>query len=101
MDADSSKTAEGPETVDPSGQEDEHEAQPTKPLSTKGSFGTAVGAAMLGFEQALRDGPPPQIQAAERTPDQSQVTGTADVVIDFPEPRTEPIDEHEPIDEQP
>jgi hypothetical protein len=58
----------------------------SEPLTLKGSFGTAVGAAMLGFEQALRDGPPPQIQAAEHLPDRRTTSGEDGLVIEFPGP---------------
>ena len=61
----------------------------TKPLSMKGSFGTAVGAAMLGFEQALRKEPPHETVAAEHTPDQRQVGGQDGFVIAFPDARDE------------
>jgi hypothetical protein len=40
---------------------------------------------MLGLEQALRDGPPPQVRAAEHTPDQRALRGDAEVLIEFPE----------------
>lgn len=60
--------------------------EPTiEPLTLKGSFGTAMGAAMLGPEQALRDGPPPQIQAAEHVPDRRTVSGEGGLRIDFPD----------------
>lgn len=60
----------------------------TKPLSTKGSFGTAVGAVMLGFEQALRSEPPAEILAAEHVPERGQSGKEGGVIIEFPEPVT-------------
>ncbi len=56
------------------------------PLSTKGSFGTAVGAAMLGFEQALRNEPPAEILAAEHMPERGHAGQDSDLVIEVPEP---------------
>ena len=73
-----------PEPVDTA-----REQQATEPLTLKDSFGTAVGAAMLGFEQALRDEPPPQIQAAEHMPDQRTVPGNDDFELRFPDMRRE------------
>ena len=64
-----------------------------EPLTLKGSFGTAVGAAMLGLEQALRDGPPPQVRAVEHTPDQRALRGCTELFIEFPE-AAEAADEH-------
>jgi hypothetical protein len=56
-------------------------------LSMKNSFGTAVGAAMLGFEQALRREPPPEVLAAEHMPEREHVADDRDdVVIEFPDP---------------
>ena len=55
------------------------------PLEFPGSFGTAAGAAMLGFEQALRSEPPPEIQAAEHVPERG-LSGEGDGLrIEFPE----------------
>jgi hypothetical protein len=65
----------------------------TEPLTLKDSFGTAVGAAMLGLEQALRNEPPPQIQVAEHTPDRRTVSGDDDLEIHLPELPARPIDE--------
>ncbi len=79
-----------PAADEPSRRDDEQEAPP---LTTKGSFGTALGASMLGLEQALRDGPPPQIQAVEHTPDRRADSGDSDLVIHFPETRTKPAGE--------
>jgi hypothetical protein len=58
---------------------------PGKPMSMKGSFGTAVGSAMLGFEQALRDLPPAETLAAEHTPERGRSGDGHDLVIHFPE----------------
>ena len=57
----------------------------TEPLSLKDAAANLVGHAMLGLDQALRDGPPPQIRAAEQTPDESTVSGTDDLTIEFPD----------------
>lgn len=54
------------------------------PLEIPGSFGTAVGAAMLGFEQALRSEPPPEIMAGEHVPERG-LSGDGELVIEFPE----------------
>ena len=84
---------------DPNGEppsaDDVASTRSSEPLSLKDTFGTAVGAAMLGLEQALRDGPPPQIKAAEQTPDERRVVGSADLTIEFPE-RHDQTDEEEP-----
>jgi hypothetical protein len=58
---------------------------PAKPMSMKGSFGTAVGSAMLGFEQALRDLPPAETLAAEHAPERGRSGDGHDFVIHFPE----------------
>jgi len=62
----------------------------TPPLTLKGSFGTAVGASMLGLEQALRDEPPPQVQAAEHMPDRRTIPGAADLELHFPDSAPQP-----------
>lgn len=64
---------------------------PSKPLSTKGSFGTAVGAAMLGFEQALRNEPPAEILAAEHMPERGHSGQDGDLLIEIPDP-LDPLD---------
>jgi len=61
---------------------------PAKPLAT--SFGTALGAAMLGFEQALRNEPPAEVMAAEHMPSPGQISGDGEVVIEFPEHPEDP-----------
>jgi hypothetical protein len=53
----------------------------------KGGFGTALGAAMLGFEQALRNEPPAEILAAEHMPERGGAADDGGLVIDIPEPR--------------
>ena len=68
---------------------DEPEPAPTEPPSLEppefpGTFGTAAGAAMLGFEQALRSEPPPEIQAAEHIPERGASGEDDGVVIEFP-----------------
>jgi len=61
--------------------------EPVDQMSMKDSFGTAVGAAMLGFEQALRKGPPPEILAAEHIPERDLVSDDdGQFVIELPEP---------------
>jgi len=56
---------------------------PLEALTMKNSFGTA----MLGFEQALRGEPPPEVLAAEHMPERGHVTGDGDeVTIEFPDP---------------
>jgi hypothetical protein len=61
--------------------------EPVETMSMKNSFGTAVGAAMLGFEQALRNDPPAEVMAAEHVPERGQSGDDAtDLVIEFPEP---------------
>ena len=49
-------------------------------------FGTAIGAAMMGFEQALRREPPAEVMAAEHMPERGSIGLDGDLVIDFPEP---------------
>jgi RimJ/RimL family protein N-acetyltransferase len=69
------------------------------PLTMAGSFGTAVGAAMLGFEQALRSGPPAQILAGEHMPERGGFGQDDGLVIEFPEdPGTATVDPR-PADE--
>ena len=80
---------------EPPSADDVASTRSSEPLSLKDTFGTAVGAAMLGFEQALRDGPPPQIKAAEQTPDERRVVGADDLTIEFPGRHDGP-DEEEP-----
>ena len=60
--------------------------EPVEQMTLRDSFGTAMGAAMLGFEQALRSGPPPEVLAAEHIPERDQVAGDDDTIIEFPEP---------------
>ena len=61
--------------------------EPVEQMTLKDSFGTAMGAAMLGFEQALRTGPPPEVLAAEHIPERDQVTGgDGELVIELPDP---------------
>ena len=62
----------------------EDEPKSIPPLEFPGSFGTAVGSAMLGFEQALRSEPPPEIQAAEHVPERSLGGSAEGLVIEFP-----------------
>lgn len=63
----------------------EDEPKSISPLEFPGNFGTAVGAAMLGFEQALRSEPPPEIQAAEHVPERGLGGSNEGLVIEFPE----------------
>ena len=72
---------------DPASQDEDVPEEPIEALSMKNSFGTAVGAAMLGFEQALRREPPPEVLAAEHMPERDLSTDDGDeVVIEFPDP---------------
>jgi DNA-binding PadR family transcriptional regulator len=65
----------------PSGLADE--ARSTLQLTN--SFGTAVGAAMLGFEQALRSEPPPEILASEHRPARNELGSDEVILIEFPD----------------
>jgi hypothetical protein len=56
----------------------------SKPLAP--TFGTAVGAAMLGLEQALRREPPAQVVAAEHVPERAQIGVGGGLIIEIPEP---------------
>jgi hypothetical protein len=58
--------------------------EPVEQMSLKDSFGTAVGAAMLGFEQALRGGPPPETVAAEDVPERG-IADDGHSLIEFAE----------------
>jgi len=55
----------------------------TEPLGM--TFGTAVGAAMLGLEQALRSEPPAEVIAAEHAPERGRTGNDAGLIIDIPE----------------
>jgi hypothetical protein len=59
-------------------------ASPIEPLTMKGSFGTTLGSAMLGFEQALRSEPPPEVLAAEHMPERGYSGDGNTVHIGFP-----------------
>lgn len=61
------------------------EPESIAPLEFPGTFGTAVGAAMLGFEQALRSEPPPEIMAGEHVPERGLGGQDSDLVIEFPD----------------
>ena len=61
----------------------------TKPLTMKNTFGTALGSAMLGFEQALRREPPAEILAAEHMPERGHSGDGSKIGIEFPEDVTE------------
>jgi hypothetical protein len=68
--------------------------EPVETMSMKDSFGTAVGAAMMGFEQALRNEPPAETLAAEHMPQRDHVSaGDGSFRIDFPEPVERPVRE--------
>lgn len=61
--------------------------EPVETMSLRNSLGTAVGAAMLGFEQALRKEPPAEVLAAEHMPERDRVTsGEGELVLEFPAP---------------
>jgi hypothetical protein len=62
--------------------------EPAKPESLRVPLGTAIGAAMLGFEQALRRQPPAEVLAAEHMPQRGSIGLDGDLIIDFPEPLT-------------
>ncbi len=59
---------------------------PPKPDSLVVPFGTAIGAAMTGFEQAFRREPPAEVMAAEHMPERGSIGLDGDLVIDFPDP---------------
>jgi hypothetical protein len=60
--------------------------EPSAPaLDLRHSWGTAVGAAMLGFEQALRTEPPPETVAAEQVPERGSHGLDRDTVLVFPD----------------
>jgi len=65
---------------------------PPKPDSLVVPFGTAIGAAMMGFEQALRREPPAEVIAAAHTPERGSIGRDGDLVIRFPEPVVRPGD---------
>ncbi len=46
---------------------------PPKPEALVVPFGAAIGAAMMGFEQALRREPPAEVMAAEHMPSRGSV----------------------------
>lgn len=54
-------------------------------LDMRNTWGTAVGAAMLGFEQALRKGPPPETVAAEHVPERGSPGLDQGRVLVFPD----------------
>jgi hypothetical protein len=58
--------------------------QPSRPL--RSTFGTAVGAAMMGFEQAMRSEPPAEVMAAEHAPELGQSGEDSGIVIVIPDP---------------
>jgi hypothetical protein len=55
----------------------------SRPLQT--TFGTAIGAAMLGFEQALRSEPPAEVMAAEHAPELGRCGEDGAVLVVFPD----------------
>lgn len=61
-----------------------NEQSTTEPLTLKNTFGTALGSAMLGFEQALRNEPPAEILAAEHMPERGGSGQGSDLLIEFP-----------------
>lgn len=69
----------GPDPEEPS-----TEGSSTEPLTLKNPFGTALGSAMLGFEQALRNEPPAEILAAEHMPERGGSGQGSDLLIEFP-----------------
>ena len=84
-----------PDRIDETGEGPVELDEPVEQMSMKDSFGTAVGAAMLGFENALRKGPPPETLAAEHVPERGEISGgDGELLIQFPEPM-----ERRPTDE--
>ena len=79
--------AQGP-SLDPADRPtaDESREPVSEPLNVKDSFGTAIGAAMLGFEQALRREPPAEVLAAEYVPERGQSGDDSGLIIEFPDP---------------
>jgi hypothetical protein len=71
-------------TPDTASRADPAEDRSRPPLTGTPQFGTAMGAAMLGFEQALRSQPPPEVMAAEHRPIRG-LSGQEGEVIVFPE----------------
>lgn len=62
--------------------------EPSRPEALVVPLGAAIGAAMIGFEQALRREPPAEILAAEHMPSRGSIGLDGDLVIDFPEQLT-------------
>jgi hypothetical protein len=62
--------------------------EPSRPDALVVPLGAAIGAAMIGFEQALRRQPPAEIMAAEHMPSRGSIGLDSDLVIDFPGPLT-------------
>jgi hypothetical protein len=56
------------------------------PTPLRPTFGTAVGAAMLGFEQAMRSEPPAEVMAAEHAPELGQSGEDEEMVVVIPDP---------------
>jgi hypothetical protein len=67
--------------------------EPVETMSLANSFGTALGSAMLGFEQALRNDPPAEVQAAEHMPERGTIGEDDGLLLEFPEPIRRRVDE--------
>ena len=63
------------------------ETSSNEPMTMRETFGTSLGSAMLGFEQALRRDPPAEIIAAEHVPERGYTGEGTPVVIEFPDDR--------------
>jgi hypothetical protein len=68
---------------------DPGEAPPIERLEQTPTFGTGIvsglGSAMLGFEQALRSQPPPEVMAVEHRPIRGHSGQGGELVLVFPD----------------
>ena len=69
----------GPASGEPE-REEPADAPPDR-LERSRSYGTAIGAAMLGLEQALRSQPPPEVLAVEHAPARGLSGQDEDIVL--------------------
>jgi hypothetical protein len=67
-----------------------------QPLLSPSDFGTAVGAAMLGFEQALRSQPPPEVMAAEHRPIRGLTAEGDELELVFPDDGPDRVEQPDP-----
>ena len=63
------------------------ETSSNEPMTMRETFGTSLGSAMLGFEQALRREPPAEVLAAEHVPERDYSGAGTPVIIEFPDDR--------------